>query len=67
MAEKSWIDHHLSTDLFDCFADELRHIKTAVAIIKNPADTLDRRTSRHYRKPNPRIMPAPMPSGKLVV
>jgi hypothetical protein len=62
--------HKSSMVMFDSFANELSRIhaeKLAVAIIKNPADKLDKRTSRHHRKPNPRMLPPPMPSGKLVV
>jgi len=56
--------------VINAFTEELSRIhaeKVAVAIIKDPSDKLDRRTSRHFRKPNPRILPAPLPSGKLVV
>jgi hypothetical protein len=68
-AEAMWKQHTgqktSSVNLFDYFSDEMS--KISVAIVKNPADTLDKRTSRHFRKPNPRVLPAPMPSGKLVV
>lgn len=49
---------------FLALTDELEKIGTA--IIRDPEDKLDRRTTRAHRKPNPRILPAPMPSGKLV-
>jgi hypothetical protein len=52
---------------FRSFVEEYASlVKEALVLVKNPKDTLDRRTIRKFRKPNPRILPAPLPSGKLV-
>lgn len=48
------------------FADEMLKIALSSPTIRGIKDTLDRRTIRKHRKPNPRVLPAPLPSGKLV-
>ena len=50
--------------VIEVFSQE--YVKIAASLIKHPKDTLDRRTTRFHRKPNPRVLPAAMPSGKLV-
>lgn len=51
-------------ELIALYGEDLQ--KIAATLIRDPNDTLDRRTTRKLRKPNPRILPAPTPSGKLV-
>ena len=64
----------LGDKMYESFADEYVKIatsrqmdKVSKLMIPNPKDVLDKRTTRKFRKPNPRILPAPLPSGKLVV
>lgn len=53
-----------TSSVFASFADEMQ--KISASMVRHPKDTLDRRTTRRFRRSNPRILPAPLPSGKLV-
>lgn len=56
---------------FSAFAEELQKIAASMSelnpnIMRPPKDTLDRRSTRNFRKPNVRFLPLSTASGKIV-
>ena len=56
----------VSISAFSSELEKIANVSNQLGLAKDPSDILDRRTIRKFRKPNPRILPAPQVVSKLV-